>query len=244
MRTLFLLVARLGSKGVPRKNLREIGGISLIGYKAIAAKKSKYCSRLVISTESSEIQDEARRYGVEVPFTRPAELASDTASSMDVILHAMNWFQEHTEERFDALMLLEPSSPLARPEDYDGAVEMMMDRQANVVVGVRPVEPNSVFVGPLDDRGRITSIIDKMSSLTGLRRQDLPEEYTMNAALYLMRWDYMLKARHVYKDRENSYGYPMPPEYSIEIDTPMDLRMVEFMIEKGYVDLSPWKNER
>ena len=79
LKILFLITARGGSKGVPGKNLRELGGISLVGFKAISAKKSKYCSRLIISTDSPEIQENARRYGVEVPFTRPAELASDTA---------------------------------------------------------------------------------------------------------------------------------------------------------------------
>jgi CMP-N,N'-diacetyllegionaminic acid synthase len=160
-----------------------------------------------------------------------------------VVLHAMSWFEQNTDERYDALMLLEPSAPLARSADYDGAIEMMIDRKANVVVGVRPVEPNSVFVGPLDDRGRITSIIDKMAGLEKMRRQDLAQEFTMNAALYLMRWDHMKEHRHIYRDRENTYGYVMPPEHSIEIDTPMDLHMVEFLVEKGHVDLSHWKSQ-
>lgn len=241
MRTLFLITARGGSKGVPDKNVRELGGISLVGFKAISARKSKYCTRLIISTDSPEIQANARRYRVEVPFTRPAELASDTATSVDVIAHAMDWIENNTSERYDAVMLLEPASPFARAHDYDAAVEMMVERDADVVVGVRPVDVNSVFVGPLDEQGRITRIIEQMRSWRTARRQDLPQEYTMNAGLYLFRWAYFKEHRNIYHSGEASYGYVMPPEYSVEIDTLADLHRAEFFVERGYVDLAHWK---
>lgn len=241
VRTLFLIAARGGSKGVPRKNLREIGGISLVGFKAISARKSKHCTRLIVSTDSHEIQDNARRYGAEAPFTRPTELASDTAKTVDVIVHAMEWIEANTSERYEALMLLEPASPFARTLDYDAAVDLMLARDADVVVGVRPVEVNSVFVGPLDEQGRITSIIDKMQQRSTARRQDLSQEYTMNAALYLMKWGYFKEHRSIYYDGRTTYGYVMPPEYSVEIDTLADLQRAEFLVEKGHVDLTLWK---
>jgi CMP-N,N'-diacetyllegionaminic acid synthase len=241
LRTLFLITARAGSKGVPGKNLRELAGISLIGFKAISARKSKYCTRLIVSTESTEIQENARRYGAETPFTRPAELATDTATSVDVIAHAMEWIESNTADRYDAVMLLEPSAPFARARDYDSAVEMMIAKDADVVVGIRPTDVNSTFVGPLDEQGRITSIVDKMRSRSTARRQDLPQEYTMNAALYIFKWDHFKKHRNIYANRDTTYGYVMPPEYSVEIDTLMDLRRAEFFVEKGYVDLSNWK---
>jgi CMP-N-acetylneuraminic acid synthetase len=117
----------------------------------------------------------------------------------------------------------------------------MVARNADVVVGVRPVEVNSIFVGPLDGEGRIASIIGKMQHAGAARRQDLPQEYTMNAALYLMKWDYFKEHRSIYYDGQTTYGYVMPPEYSVEIDTFMDLYRAEFLVEKGYVDLSHWK---
>src|SRR5688572_15025117 len=214
MRTLFLITARGGSKGVPRKNLQELGGISLVGFKVISARKSKYCTRLIVSTDSPEIQANAERYGAEAPFTRPAELATDTATSVDVVSHAMDWIDRNTSERYDAVMLLEPASPFARPGDYDAAVEMMLARDADVVVGMRPVEVSSVFVGPLDEEGRIASIVEKMKALRSPRRQDLPQEYTMNAALYLFRWRYFKEHRNIYFSGEKAYGYVMPTEYS------------------------------
>ena len=241
MRVLFLIVARAGSKGVPGKNLRRIAGISLVGFKALSAKRSRYCTRIVISTDSEEIQNEARRYDVDVPFTRPAELATDTASSVAVLSHALDWIEQNTAERYDAVMLLEPASPFARAEDYDAAVDLMVAREANVVVGVRPVEVNSIFVGPLDSEGRIASIIDKMAALDRSRRQDLPQEYTMNAAFYLVRWAFFKEHRKIYVDRDRTYGLAMPAEYSVEIDTPEDLHRAEFLVEKGYVDLSHWR---
>ena len=243
MKILFLITARGGSKGVPGKNLRKLGGISLVGLKAISAQRSNYCTRLIISTDSHEIQQDARHYGVEVPFTRPAELASDTATSVDAIAHAMQWIENESDDRFDAVMLLEPASPFARPFDYDNAVEIMINRNADAVVGMRSVEVNSVFVGPLDEQGRISSIIDKMHAWRSesARRQDLPEEFTMNAALYLFKWDYFKKHHNIYHDRETTYGYVMDPHYSVEIDSMLDLHWAEFLVEKGYVDLSYWR---
>lgn len=124
MTVLYLIVARAGSKRLPGKNLKEIDGITLTGYKCLAAKKAKSCSLAMISTDSPQIADVARQYGVPVPFIRPAELATDTATTEDVVRHAMAWCEDgHTV--FDAIHLLEPSSPFVRPVDYDAAVELL-----------------------------------------------------------------------------------------------------------------------
>lgn len=241
MEILYLIVARGGSKSIPDKNLCELAGISLVGFKALAARRSRYCTRLIISTDSKKIQDNARSYGVEVPFTRPAELATDQADTESVIWHAVQYIEQHEKKRYDAIMLLEPSAPFARPQDLDQAVEFMQAQKASLVVGMREVQIASIFVGPLDGEGRITSIIDKMSSLSGLRRQDVQPEYTMNGAYYLISWDYFKHYRHRYRDRANSYGLVMPWEYSIEIDEPMNLAYARFLIDNGYIDLSHWK---
>ncbi|WXA97962.1 acylneuraminate cytidylyltransferase family protein [Pendulispora brunnea] len=237
MNVLFLMTARGGSKGVPRKNLRKLSGLSLIGFKAGAALRSRYCQRIVMSTDSEEIQAEARRFGVEIPFTRPAELASDTASSADVIWHAMDFFDEtEGKGRFDAIMLLEPSTPFGRTEDYDRAIELMMRTGANAVVGMRKVETSSVFVGPLDAEGHIPTIVRKMREFrSSPGRQEVPTEYTMNGALYLFRWDYFRAHKNIYHD-ENTYGLVMPQHVSLEIDEMHDLAYAEFLVERGYID--------
>lgn len=238
MNTLFLITARGGSKGVPGKNLHKIAGISLIGYKAISALKSSYCSRLVISTDSSEIQKDAQSYGVEVPFTRPVELASDTATSAMVLSHLIEFYEERGE-RFDAIMLLEPSSPFARPFDYDRAIELMEREHANAVVGVRPVEVQSVYIRKLQSDGRLIHQADKAKLAQQGRRQDLERECAPNGALYLFKWEYFKEFQNIYHD--NVFGHMMDPLYSIEIDSPIDLHWAEFLVKENIVSLSDWQ---
>jgi CMP-N,N'-diacetyllegionaminic acid synthase len=240
VRVLFLITARAGSKRVPNKNLARLGGLSLIAFKARSARRSRFCARLIISTDSEAMQDEARANGAEAPFLRPAALAGDTATSESVVAHAMEWVEAHDPARYDAIMLLEPAAPFGRASDYDAAVELMIQRDANLVVGMRPTV-NSMYVGPLDESGRITGIIDRMNTWQANGRPRLATEYTMNAALYLMRWDYFKQTGRVYGDRDRSYGYVMDPHYSLEIDEPMDLHQAEFMVERGYVDMANWR---
>lgn len=238
---LFLLVGRGGSKGLPGKNLREIAGLSLTGYKAISARQSRYCSRLIVSSDSPEIRTEATRYGAEMLFERPAELATDTASSNDVVLHAMDWIETHEKRRYDAIMLLEPSSPFATPQHFDEAVELFAARQASLVVGMRETEVSSIFVGTLGEDGSIGGIVDKMLTTTAQRRQDQPIEVTMNGALYLVGWDAMRKHRKIYADPTASYGIMMDRMHSIEIESAADLAYASYVIEHGMLDASPWR---
>ena len=240
MRVLFLITARGGSKRIPGKNLRIIGGLSLIAFKAIAARRSRFCSRLILSTDNRAIQDEGRRYGADVPFTRPAHLATDHASSTDVIRHAVE-FVESEGERYDAIMLLEPAAPFATANDFDRAVELMKERQASVVLGVRPANPASLFVGPLDECGRLIGVVDRVRDWQSRGSPALPQEYTMNAALYLIRWDFFKRYGRIYYNGSETYGYPMDPHYSIEIDDPIDLHVAEFMVERGYVEIAHWR---
>jgi CMP-N-acetylneuraminic acid synthetase len=240
---LFLLVGRGGSKGLPSKNLREIGGLSLVGYKAKAARQSRYCTRLIVSSDSAEIRAEAMRHGAEMVFERPAELATDTASSNDVILHAMDWIETHEKRRYDAIMLLEPSSPFARPEHFDQAVELFVARKASLVVGMRETEVASVFVGTLGSDGSIGGIVEKMLRTPAQRRQDQPGEVTMNGALYLIGWEAMRKHRKVYADPAASYGILMDRLHSIEIESAADLAYASYVIEHGMLDASPWRSQ-
>lgn len=237
---LFLIIARGGSKGVPRKNLQQVGGQSLLGCKAVSARRSRHCARLILSSEDAEIQEEARRLGVEVPFTRPAALASDTASSDDVVLHAMDWIEQHDPRRYDAVMLLEPASPFARADHYDAAVDMLRARNANAVLGVREVDVASVFTGPLGDDGSLSAVAAKVNALTALRRQDQAPEVTMNGALYLMRWDWYRQARSRYADPAGCYGLLMDRVHSLEIEAPIDLALARTLADDGVLDMAHW----
>jgi CMP-N-acetylneuraminic acid synthetase len=225
---------------LPGKNLREINGLSLIGYKARAALKSHYCTRLIVSSDSAEIRTEAKRHGAEVLFERPAELAADTSSSNDVVLHAMDWIEAHEGRRYDAIMLLEPSSPFARPEHFDEAVELFVRRKASLVVGMRETEVSSIFVGTLGEDGSIGGIVEKMLRTPAQRRQDQMPEVTMNGGLYLIGWDAMREHRKIYADATASYGILMDRLHSIEIESAADLTYASYIVEHGMLDVSPW----
>jgi len=239
MKILSIIMARGGSKGVPGKNIREIGGLPLLAFKARAAQRSKHPSRLVISTDSPEIQRVARAYGVEVPFTRPADLATDTATNFAVLHHAMQHF-ESQGETFDAVSMLEPSSPFTLPADLDRAVEIMQTNNASLVVSMRDVDNPAPFVGPIESDGRITQIVSQLKDLTNVNRQVLPHAYTLNGVVYLFRWD-ALKDRHTfYCDPARSFGFETDPLLNIEIDTELDLAWAQFLVEKHHLSLDPW----
>ncbi len=241
MRILFLVTARGGSKGVPRKNLQTIAGLPLVAYKIISARRTRAEGRILCSTDSPEIADVARRFGAEVPFLRPAELATDEASSADVLLHAMDWLEAHDPKRFDAVLLLEPSSPFATYVDFQRAIETFERLRPDSVVSVRPTEVSSIYVETLGPGGRMDRHFAKMKAARNPRRQDRPVEYTMNGALYLIDWDFLRRNRSVYG--ENTYAHIMPRELSVEIETPDDLHFGRFLAEKGLIDLSFWTLE-
>jgi len=238
---LYLLVGRGGSRGLPRKNLREIAGLSLIGHKARSAQRSRFCSRLIVSSDDREIQEEARRFGAEVLFTRPAELATDTAASSDVVLHAMDWIERNEGRCYDAIMLLEPSSPFARADHYDDAVGLYVRCGAELVVGLRETEVSSIFVGRLGPNGSIAAIVEQMLRSPALRRQDQTVEVTMNGALYLIDWESMRKHRKIYATPDKSYGILMDSLHSIEIESAADLAYATYAIEQGLLDAAPWR---
>lgn len=133
MTVLYLIVARGGSKRLPGKNFRTITGLPLVCWKALATR-TKSCTRAILSTDSVTLAALATYYGVEVPFMRPPELATDTATTEDVVRHAIAWCEAHGRT-YDAIMLLEPSSPFVRPEEYDTAVAIMEREGAQFVFG-------------------------------------------------------------------------------------------------------------
>lgn len=233
---LFLIVARGGSRGVPGKNIRPIGGLSLVGWKARAAAAAAPGARLVISTDSAEIADEARRHGVDVPFMRPADLATDTATSASVVKHALETLATQGEH-FTWVMLLEPSAPFATATHMREALNMMARLDADLVVGMKETHPHTAFIGERPDDESVALIIESMRRRgRHLRRQDLKQEWTMNGALYLFRADMFLRENDIYGGAR-SFGLIMDTHHSIEIDSPADLEFAQYVFDKGYVKL-------
>ena len=238
MKVLFLITARGGSKGVPGKNIKMLGGMPLIAYKIIAAKKCQYENRIIVSTDDDDIADVAKKYGAEVPFMRPKALATDSASSMDVVLHAMNWVIENSRERYDYVCLLEPSSPFASYKDLNEALRLISENHADTLLGMKEADISTNFIHSLDKDGKLSRFYFAIKDLKSIRRQDQEKEYTMNGCMYIAKWEYFMKNKLFHS--ENSIPYIMPEECSIEIDTILDYEIACRIVEKGLIDLSLW----
>lgn len=241
MKVLFLITARGGSKGVPRKNIKMLGDLPLIAYKIIAANKCKIDKRIIVSTEDSEIAEVAKKYGAEVPFMRPEELATDEASSMDVVLHAMEWVEKNDDTKYDYICLLEPSSPFATYKDLEKALVILEENDADTLLSMKEVEVNTVFINELDEGGGLSYFYENIVGLCGVRRQDQRKQYTMNGCMYIAKWDY-LKANKLFHSK-NSVPYIMSEESSIEIDSMYNFNIASYLVENQLIDLQPWHEQ-
>ncbi len=239
MRILYVVTARGGSKGVPKKNVKEIGGLPLVAYKIISAKRTKFEKRIIVSTDDNEIAEVSKRYGAEVPFIRPDYLASDTASSMDVVSHAIEWIDNNDMQKYDYVCMLEPSSPFMSYRQMDEALDMMIERDADTMLGMKLVDVSSVFIHPLDNNGHLSNHYNAIRNMKSVRRQDQVPEYTMNGCIYVAKYEYFKNNKSFHS--VNSVPYIMPEEFSIEIDSPLNLLFARFLAENGAIDLSDWK---
>lgn len=239
MDVLFVIAARGGSKGVPKKNIKLLGEIPLIAYKIIAAQKCRYEKRIIVSTDDKEIMNISKKYGAEVPFIRPKELATDYASSIDVVLHTMDWVAENDTRKYDYVCLLEPSSPFASYKDLDEALRVLDERQGDTLLGMKEVETVTKFIHPLDETGGLSEFYYALENLSSLRRQDQKREYTMNGCLYISRWDYFIKKKMFHSVK--SIPYIMSEEKSIEIDTLYDYEIARMIVQNKIIDLDLWK---
>ena len=220
---LAIIPARGGSKGVERKNIREVSGKPLIAWTIEEAKKSKHIDRLILSSEDSEIIMVAKSLGCEAPFVRPAELAQDETPGIDPVLHAMSKFPN-----YEIVVLLQPTTPLRSILDIDGCIEHCLAKNANACVSVTQVEENPYWMYTLSDDGEMHRLIqtDKIFN----RRQDLPIVYIPNGAVYVAYRDWLLLHRTFLT--EQTFGFVMPQERSLDIDTEQDIQLMHIMHQK------------
>ncbi|MGH9945859.1 MAG: cytidylyltransferase domain-containing protein [Pyrinomonadaceae bacterium] len=227
MRVLGIIPARGGSKGVPRKNIKELCGRPLLAYTAESAKNSKRLTRTILSTEDKEIADVGRAFGVDIPFIRPQELAQDDTPTFDVVLQAVNEL-ESRGEFYDAICLLQPTNPLRRAEDIDRCIELLETSGADSVISVLPVPDtyNPKWVYWQNEHGEMELSTGESSPVT--RRQDLPPAFHREGSIYVTR-------RNVLDDYGNLYGtkvhgYELESQYCVNIDTAEDWKLAERMI--------------
>ncbi len=220
-RVLGLIPARGGSKGVPRKNLHPLAGKPLLRWTAEAALASRYIDRVILSTDDDEIAQLGSSLGVEVPFRRPASLASDAALAVDVVRHAI----ASLEERFDYLLYLEPTSPLRLPQDIDACLERLAARDGDfcVSVSLSPERPEWMFF--LTGDGRLEPVIGRFDARP---RQDLPACYVFNGAVYAARVDAFLRDGSL--TNESTLAHVMPIERGIDVNTQADFDVAEAIL--------------
>ena len=224
---LGLIVARGGSKSIPRKNIRPAGGKPLIAHTIEAALASGCLDRVILSTDDPEIAEVAEKYGAEVPFMRPAEMAGDASPVIDASLHAFQWLEknEHYFPMFG--MLLPPTSPLRTAGDIQKAVALAVERNADAVVGVTEADRHPYLMKKIDGQGRLSPFMD--TPLSESRRQDLPPVYAINGAIYLVKRTVLQEQRSWCP--AGALAYVMPAERSLDVDTPWDLTLVDLVLE-------------
>ena len=224
MRVLGIITARGGSKGVPRKNVKLLNGKPLIGYTVESALDSKRLSRVVVSTEDTEIADIAKELGADVPFLRPRELAADTTPTLPVVLHAVETL-ERMGDTYDAVCLLQPTNPFRRSIDIDACIELLDESGADSVVSVLPVpdsfNPNWVYWQSSDGTLKLSTGAAEPIP----RRQDLPRAYHREGSIYLTRREVLITHANLYGTTIR--GYEVDPAFSVNIDTPEDWELAE-----------------
>jgi len=227
--TLGVVTARGGSKGIPGKNLKLLAGRPLVAYTIESARSSGVFDRIVMSTDDPAIADTAKALDCEVPFLRPSELAGDDTPHLAVMQHAVGWLREHDRYEPDAVMILQPTSPLRRAADIRAAVDLIVATAADSVVSVSPIPAhyNPMRALRLDDRGRATLFVNGNPVRTRInRRQDMPPAWTMNGAIYLFRTR-LLFAREPTLYGDDTAAYVMPSDLGLSIDDPEDWSAVE-----------------
>lgn len=223
----YLMVARGGSKGLLRKNLRTIAGRTLMAWKAASVRAADPSAVIHLSTEDPEIAEEGKRLGCEI-IDRPPELASDTATSDSVILHALPHLIG------EKCFLLEPSSPFTPPEDYTLALDIADAHSAALVLGMRHVYPHTSFVVEEDISSASKFCVSALIA-ADQRRQAFPPQVTANGSLYLFNVRSMATSGALYGSPNNSFPLVQDLWSSIEIEDANDLAFAEFAVEKGYV---------
>lgn len=221
-KTLGLISARGGSKGLPRKNVLSAGGKPLLAWTAEAAKASNVISDVVLSSDDDEIITAGVACGCSVPFRRPESLAGDAVASIDVVLHALE-----TLPSYEYVALLQPTSPLRTAADIDAAFALMAERAAPCCVSVCESEDSPYWMYFLSEDKRLNAVIS--SSEVFKRRQDLPPSFVLNGAIYIAKTDWLLEKKTFLCPE--TVAYLMPKDRSLDIDTVEDFQLFKSIVE-------------
>jgi CMP-N-acetylneuraminic acid synthetase len=230
MRVLGIVTARGGSKGIPRKNIRFLGGKPLLAWTADAAQRATRLARTILSTEDDEIANVGRQVGLDVPFLRPSELATDSTPTLPVLQHAVMAL-EAQGERYDAVCLLQPTSPLRDPADIDACIALLERTGADAAVSVAlvPHEHNPhwvYFAEPVSGELRIAT--GERTPI--VRRQDLPPAYYRDGSIFVTNRDVLIDGNSLYGSRLVGH---LSASASLDLDTLEDWDRAEAVLRES-----------
>lgn len=240
MNVLAVIPARAGSKSVPHKNIREIGGKPMLAHSIAHAQESKHINRIIVSTDSVTYADIAKQYGAEVPFLRPAEYATDTSLDYDVFYHALTWLKEQENYVPDVVVQLRPTYPIRNVKDIDAMIEMLMENpEADSVRSMSKateipykmwlVQSEKDASNSHSGLGRVKPLLTDIEECYNMPRQALPQAYYQNACIDVFRADVVLEQHSM--SGKVILGYEMTENY--DIDTEEDFNRARIALLKG-----------
>lgn len=223
MKTIAIIPARSGSKGLIHKNIAVLAGKPLIAHTIVAAIASNQFDEIMVSTDSLEYAEIAKAYGANVPFLRSKEQSSDTANSWDVVKEVLAGYQQQGIA-FDCVMLLQPTSPLRNSNDIVGAMNEMQQKNANAIVSVCEVDHSPFWSNTLPSNHSMKDFI----LVDSVPRQALDVYYRINGAMYLVKVPYLMQANSIYQNQ--CYAWVMDKVHSIDIDDELDFITAEAIL--------------
>ncbi len=230
MNIICIICARGGSKGVPGKNIKDLAGKPLIAHTIAHAKACKLIRRVIVSTDDKKIADTAKKYSAEVPFIRPAEMATDTASKFPALNHAIKFVEEEEGKKVDIVIDLDPTSVLRKVEDIEGCIKKLLTDNTDSVVTVYEAHHNPYFNMLEFREGTKYLGISKKPKKPITRRQDAPKVFQMNAVVFCAYRNTLVNKNTYFTEKMT--GYVMPEERSLMIDTPLEFKMAELIMNE------------
>lgn len=229
MKQLVVIPARGGSKGIPHKNIKNLGGRPLIYYAIDGARSVADDADICVSTDDAEIIQAVKDYGLDVPFVRPDYLAADNTGTYEVLLHALDYYEKNGRQ-YDTIVLLQPTSPFRRPEDIRGAINAYSS-DLDMVVTVREAATNPYYNSYEEDKDGYLTISKGDGKY--VRRQDVPEAWEYNGAVYVINTK-SLKTQNM-SDFRRVRKYVMDSLHSLDLDTLFDWKVAELLISEDLV---------
>ena len=227
MKYVALICARGGSKGLPGKNIKKLGGTPLIGWSIKVAKRIERVSRVIVSTDSEEIAEIALEYGAEVPFMRPKDLALDDSPEWLVWRHAINYLESRQGEKIEGLVVLPATAPLRSIEDVNDCIDEFEKGEVDSVITVSEANRSPYFNMIVNDKKGYSSLVIQLKKGI-VRRQEAPKVYDMTTVAYVVNTNFVKKFDGIFEGMVKSVV--VPPERAIDIDTMLDFKIAEYLI--------------